>query len=580
MIPRYFSSLFVFVILFFFANAAINNLKEDPRLSGWRPFLICKSCAPVEKLRASAFGIELTPDYVTLAMKFSNRTTAHLVKVAPTREYWNVLIGWMTTSAKEISTNENSGLEILIQRQLEHDIILDALRQLRYELTKYYPEVMLEYGGAAVSDYIFRNPATHSVMQTAIQASPFFTPQNEEHFFIYPSDQAISVTTWRQDIDSSLTGIYSALVIHDALVITNTSSYLSASWYQYSLTQTPIGTTSHPKSILPYLQFQPPKFTKSTLSKDQSTFEASMDRLYKPNLTPIQTLITTIESAYKSKSNISSLFKKGPITGKTQLILRVQESPDSDLQYLFRELGAVLKTTRFDPTDPQLSIFRLKGPNWIFQPALFVALMVKEEIDSSLPAWCFDEHPVCEELKQCVKQEARGELVICEDVVQPEDGFDVKLETAVMGGLWQALETGFVPWVKFLSEEVEARMWLWYCVEGMPWSSEKSEERCRRVIVSREGEEKGVDENYVGTIGNVVSVMTRYWVTGDTGHAMASIPLYWFGGENLLRVFFWAVNRIMGQKLYDEVADFVEGIWETEWEPIFKEIMQAWNGVY
>ena len=110
MIPKCFP-LFAFVILALVAlvTAAFNNLEEDPRLTGWRPFLSCKSCAPVEKLRSTAFGIELTPDHVTFAMKFPNGTSASLVKVVPTRDYWNVLIGWMRWNAKEISMNEKSG---------------------------------------------------------------------------------------------------------------------------------------------------------------------------------------------------------------------------------------------------------------------------------------------------------------------------------------------------------------------------------------------------------------------------------------------------------------------------------------
>lgn len=55
----------------------------------------CSSCAPIERLRASAFGIELAPNYLTLAMKFANGTVSRVLKMEPSDAYVTGMMSWV-----------------------------------------------------------------------------------------------------------------------------------------------------------------------------------------------------------------------------------------------------------------------------------------------------------------------------------------------------------------------------------------------------------------------------------------------------------------------------------------------------
>jgi hypothetical protein len=137
-----------------------------------------------------------------------------------------------------------------MQRQHQTEIITDSLRQLLYEAEHRYPEMRFEYGGVAIPDFIFRDAVTENIVEKAINSTSFRNPKYAEHFLLYPTDFAIIGITTAIEV---IVNPENEDLNFDALVLTNTSSFLSASWHQVSLVQRSIGQTIAPKADFPYL---------------------------------------------------------------------------------------------------------------------------------------------------------------------------------------------------------------------------------------------------------------------------------------------------------------------------------------
>lgn len=129
-----------------------------------------------------------------------------------------------------------------MQRQHQTEIITDGLRQLLYETKHRYPGTKFEYGGIAIPDFIFRNDFTKSIVEKAINSTSLRNPKYAEHFLLYPTDFSLIGVTMAGDINIHSEDEMSNF---DALVVTNTSSFLTA-W-----SSTRLDKPLDPKSTFP-----------------------------------------------------------------------------------------------------------------------------------------------------------------------------------------------------------------------------------------------------------------------------------------------------------------------------------------
>ena len=96
--------------LFAIVSSHAFKLNPDSSFSSiWSP--ICDGCAPVEKLRATAFGIEIAPDYIALAMMHANGTRSKMLKLDARAEYRELMLAWMQGSNQECSFHQSSGFD-------------------------------------------------------------------------------------------------------------------------------------------------------------------------------------------------------------------------------------------------------------------------------------------------------------------------------------------------------------------------------------------------------------------------------------------------------------------------------------
>jgi hypothetical protein len=76
-----------------FSIVSLHTCKLNPDSSFssiWSP--ICDGCAPVENLRATAFGIEIAPDYIALAMMHAHGTWSKMLKLDARTEYRELML--------------------------------------------------------------------------------------------------------------------------------------------------------------------------------------------------------------------------------------------------------------------------------------------------------------------------------------------------------------------------------------------------------------------------------------------------------------------------------------------------------
>jgi hypothetical protein len=72
---------------------------------------ICDRCAPVEKLRATAFGIEIAPDYIALAIMHAHGTRSKMLKLDARTEYRELMVAWMLGPDRESSFRPSPGFD-------------------------------------------------------------------------------------------------------------------------------------------------------------------------------------------------------------------------------------------------------------------------------------------------------------------------------------------------------------------------------------------------------------------------------------------------------------------------------------
>jgi hypothetical protein len=430
---------------------------------------------------------------------------------------------------------------------------------LLYEADHRYPGTSFEYGGVAMPDFIFRDDVTKNIVEKAVNSTSFRNPKYAEHFLLYPTDfsiigitTAIEVIIDPEDEDSSF----------DALVVTNTSSFLSASWYQFNLVQRSIGQAIAPKSDFPYLTKQ---HTLDHPVLKYGKVDKAIQGETTPDLAHIRALVQTGEYMYKQRIGAG----KRPMSGHSRIFLRLGETSDAEVQTFATELSNVLEGTRFR-TDAKVTVCLGDTSEWpIWASAFYVANDMKNRVDAPSPSGCSVTHTICEELKLCVRQEALGNLVLCEDTTPPQPSKFERIERSVHGGAWNFWSSRILESVtNQLIDNLEARLWLVYCKDGMLWSSNSSAVRCGEAVVDIENDKQGVLEDYLGAINSVIYALSRYWIGGNRITAVLSVPIHWLGKEHLLKVSLWVVSKILGKELYAEAVKFFEDIWETDLEPL------------
>ena len=175
-----------------------------------------------------------------------------------------------------------------MHRQHQTEVLTDGLQQLSQEMEKHYPGLELEYGGVAIPDFIYRNNVFKNIVEKAINATGLRNPKNAGLFLLYPTDYATMASTVTYESDNPTVDSLN----FDALIITNTSSFLSASWYQFSFIQYSIGQVTVPKIDFPALS-----------SRDASKVAAikNTKARAKPDLSRIRAFVTSKEDMYKKR---------------------------------------------------------------------------------------------------------------------------------------------------------------------------------------------------------------------------------------------------------------------------------------
>jgi hypothetical protein len=152
-----------------------------------------------------------------------------------------------------------------------------------------------------------------------------------------------------------------------------------------------------------------------------------------------------------------------------------------------------------------------------------------------------------------VRQEVIGNVALCEDTTSPRLTKVERIERSVQDGAWE-----FWSWKFFdhmtdqLFENVEARLWLLYCKDDMPWTSNPSTARCGAAVVDIGVDKQDVLEEDLGAVNSVIYAISRYWIGRSTLNAMLVVPVHWLGQEQLLRVFVWVVNKVLREESYQE----------------------------
>ncbi|PSN73993.1 hypothetical protein BS50DRAFT_580847 [Corynespora cassiicola Philippines] len=538
----------------------------------------CTACAPVDLLRSSAFGIELSPDFLTLSMKFPNATVAPLMSMKPSDRFWALMVNWMEDAMRQPEdtecNNPQQGLGELIRREKEITIVEEeVLRLVRDELQTYYPEIVLEYGAIAIPNFIYRRETSNSIVETAVRRSGLLHEGNDDNFQICPTDFALTATTAYENWKSALLE-GSELKIKDshfdALVITSTSSYLSASWYQWGFVQGLMGHVIEPRND-PSVPANLSRITQF-LEEIETMYDSKAVAYRRSFIKDKPRLIFRFDDAldayilddYKIAGNIS-----GSISWSVQKrrYRQIHIRNDGPVEKLAEALQPALKRTRFDPYNPDTAVYRdeeEKAGPW--KPSFYTALITKTHIDSALPKGCHDEHVACKELRECVKQEARGELVICEDATPPNTTFTELLEQNVEAGNWRFFDDAVFPWIKTLSDELEARLWLLAC----PPSNEPSP-RCKKAIVEVSDELRGVWDDQLFFADGIISGVAEYWLRGRLITSLLIIPIQYFSVDNLVLMLFWGMHKVLGRELYDRSADTMTSAWEMEVKPFLEE---------
>ncbi|KAF2789061.1 hypothetical protein K505DRAFT_378495, partial [Melanomma pulvis-pyrius CBS 109.77] len=540
----------LFSLLFSPAFSQAFRLNPDSTFTNvWSPD--CDGCAPLSKLRATAFGVEIAPDYISLAMKHANRTLVPMLKIDPGSRFRALAVAWMRVSVREVSLVLSPGLDVVMQRRRETEIIRDGLLKLLYEAEKRYPGLGLEYGGIAMPDFIYRNDVFKHIVEEAINSTGLRNPKYADRFLLYPSDFAVAATTVDAVSGHHSDALNIDTLIFDALVVTNTSSYLSASWYQFSMMQYSIGQTIVPKVDAPYLT-RPYTYTAHRPGAQYGKPPGPTHIDARPNLARIKTFVQEREALYAQRKGAGRRF----MTGKSRLILRLDTPSDAAIHAFAKELNRILKGSRFDPASTDTTVYREEHPDGaVWAPALYVSSDMRSRVDAGLPLGCTVDHAVCAELKACVRHEARGDLVLCEDATPPQATPLERIERGVRAGSWAFWRAHLFAWTEPVLDNLEARLWLLYCADGRAWSGPASRSRCADAVVRVAGGGLGVWEEYVGLANSVVYAVARYWIDGGPLAALLSVPVFWIGRGRLLTVAVWAVSKVLGRGLY---ADLVE----------------------
>ncbi|KAF2107136.1 hypothetical protein BDV96DRAFT_589754 [Lophiotrema nucula] len=520
---------------------------DDFDFSGWGS--TCNACAPVQNLQANAFGIEISPDYITLSMRFPNGTAHGLVSVETECDFWMTMIKF-ASSANHFCANQKAGLKKSMERHERSEIMAKGLRQLVAEKERLYPQVGLEYGSASIPAFAFSDPVIHGMVQRAFDLARIRNPSNAEYFNIYATDLASASAVGALDGEKPSN-------FYDALVVDNTtSSGLYFSWYTMKIIGLSTGRVAVQNIELPHrCSLYPPDF---------------QSRKEKP-ATPIHPFIRDYIEQDSNPSGISSGLSKLLTSSDTKLILRLSSSSDDEIHDFAKQINTVLKGTRFDPSNPKTTVYRDEGTDWLYNPASWVANQTKAQLDAPLPKGCSNPHPVCEDLKECVRQEALGDLIICEDIKVPEPSFWERVETGAENGMWNFYRDNLYSWMYLWTNEIEALLWLGVCSPSMPWSG-FVDGKCSEAIVKREDGGKGVLARHVGLTSSISYSVMRYW-TGGRLSAFVYVPWSWFGWENFLKVVTWGVSKIVGRENFETLVENFADMWESNLKELFESVM-------
>ncbi|KAF2001650.1 hypothetical protein P154DRAFT_574995 [Amniculicola lignicola CBS 123094] len=534
------------------AQVDLFQAPDETQIKGW--LSTCSSCASLQRLRASAFGIELAPNYVTLAMKFANGTVSRVLKVEPSDAYVAGMMSWVW-EASTLSRNLEFGWEAVARRHQYTSVMTKELQYLLDEKERYYPVLDLEYGGISMPDGIYASSHMRSMILEALNATGIATARNKPFWRTIPTNYAVIAATLQNELGQAPSELQDPgeLLGFDALVITNTTAILSAVWYQFSFVPRGIGGIEYVKTdMLPTVG----GFCTSKISHIPSA---------QVNMTSIRAFVHSLEAQYKSRTGPG----KRLMTGISRVILRLN-STETEKRYSFgHEVYSALHDTRFNPGSTKTTVVRDEEDSeaWLWEPALFIARKTKGQLNSSLPIGCYPDAPACKELNECIRQEANGELVLCEDVLQiPGTSFQEKLDTGVQSGVWGLWKSIVLHPTAGIMEETEARIWLAFCSPRMPWSDTAITSRCTDAITPLDrrdsDSELGVLDSYLGFSHSMLWALSEYFL-GSPIDAMLTPTIFWLGGENLLKIFFWAVSRVLGTANYNATIEFVEEFWEN-----------------
>ena len=282
----------------------------------------------------------------------------------------------------------------------------------------------------------------------------------------------------------------------------------------------------------------------------------------KPDLNRIRTFVQELEEMYKQRKGTAG---KRMMSGRSRLILRLDEASHAEVQTFTNKLDNILEGTRFDLVSTQLNFYHKDAYQWAtWAPALHVALDMKDRVDSAYPFGCSVEDSICDALKLCVRRESIRNLALCEDTTPPRLTKVERIERSVQDGAWKFWSWKFFDHVTDqVFDNVEARLWLLYCKDDMPWTSNSSAARCGAAIVEIGVDKQGVLEENLGAVNSVIYTISQYWIGGSTLNAVLAVSVYWLGQEQLLKVFVWVVNKVLRKESYQETLWFLEDFFES-----------------
>ncbi|KAF2187402.1 hypothetical protein K469DRAFT_705093 [Zopfia rhizophila CBS 207.26] len=401
-------------------------------------------------------------------------------------------------------------------------VISQELEKLLHEVEQNYPGTEIGSGTIAIPDFIATDKFLHAIVERAINNTGL---QNGKFFNIVRSSY-VTVTATTIDDDNIID-------IFDALVITNTSDWLSASWYQMRLRHYFLGTFVDPKLNFSMLK------TYSEASKPLS-FQTA------PNWSGLRTFVKSGEELYSKKIGVGRRL----MTGHSRLILRINNT-----ESVFEEMSDVLRGTRFDPARITTSVYRDEEDDWLWSAALQAAEDTKYAIDKryrfdATRAFGCIEHEICMQLRDCVIREARGELVICEDPIVPEPTFLEKVEEAARDGRASWYKTIIWPGIYQIGILIEGRIWYRYCKNGMPLAGETLKAWCEDYMID-EGLVTGLD-----TSSKLLDSVILYWL-GNTSEALFRMSMHWFGLQEFFLFWVLALKKVLGKEVFSELFDGV-----------------------